>query len=63
MIVNGRVMDKHYPTIADLLLDLHLDSSKVVVEVNMNIVPRSSYAIHSLTDSDSIEVVSFVGGG
>ncbi len=50
-------------SVADLVAALGLDSRKVAVERNLEIVPRSTYAATSLTDGDRIEIVTFIGGG
>ena len=39
------------------------DISKIAVEVNGNIVPKTTYAAVLLQEEDVLEVVSFVGGG
>ena len=49
--------------IAGLVGALGLDSRKVAVERNLEIVPRSSYAQVLLADGDRLEIVQFVGGG
>ena len=40
-----------------------LDTRKVAVERNEEIVPRSIYAETSLASGDSLEIVHFIGGG
>ena len=50
-------------TLADLVRELGLDARKVAVEHNLEVVPRSLYSEHRLTDGDRIEIVQFVGGG
>ncbi|WP_419255542.1 sulfur carrier protein ThiS [Caulobacter sp. ErkDOM-YI] len=50
-------------SVADLVAALGLDSRKVAVERNLEIVPRSTYAETALTDGDRIEIVTFIGGG
>ena len=50
-------------TIAVLLGELALDASKVAVERNRSIVPRSTFAVQRLAAGDNLEVVHFVGGG
>jgi thiazole synthase len=50
-------------SIAALLADLALDASKVAVERNLEIVPRSTFAEAMLADGDRLEIVHFVGGG
>ena len=49
--------------VAALVAALGLDSRKVAVERNLEIVPRSAYARTALADGDRIEIVQFVGGG
>ncbi len=50
-------------SVADLLADIGLDSRKVAVERNEEIVPRSLYATTLLGDGDALEIVHFIGGG
>jgi thiamine biosynthesis protein ThiS len=50
-------------TIADLALELGLEPTKVAVERNMEIVPRSTLAQTPVEDGDDFEIVTFVGGG
>ena len=49
--------------IAGLVAALGLNPRKVAVERNLEIVPRSVYAMTALTEGDRIEIVNFVGGG
>jgi thiazole synthase len=50
-------------TLVALLNELELDASKVAVERNLEIVPRSTFAEVALTGGDRLEIVHFVGGG
>jgi sulfur carrier protein len=50
-------------TIADLLAQIGVDTRKVAVERNFEIVPRSTYAATALAAGDELEVVHFIGGG
>ncbi len=62
--VNGDRM--HAPggaTVADLARQLELDPTKIAVERNGEIVPRSRLADVALSDGDTLEIVHFVGGG
>ena len=61
--VNGEPREVDAFTILDLVQALSLDSRKVAVERNLEIVPRSLHATTQLADGDRIEVVQFVGGG
>lgn len=46
-----------------LLRDIGLDPTKVAVERNLEIVPKSTYAETALSDGDKLEIVHFIGGG
>jgi thiamine biosynthesis protein ThiS len=50
-------------TVADLALELGLEPSRVAVERNLEIVPRSTLAEVRVEDGDDYEIVTFVGGG
>ena len=50
-------------TVADLLARIGLDTRKVAVERNLEIVPRSAYAETALEAGDALEIVHFIGGG
>jgi thiazole synthase/sulfur carrier protein len=50
-------------SVAGLLAEIGLDTRKVAVERNREIVPRSTYAATLLAPGDAIEIVHFIGGG
>ncbi len=50
-------------SVAGLIAQLGLDTRKVAVERNLEIVPRSTYAQVCLTPGDALEIVHFIGGG
>ncbi len=50
-------------SVADLALELGLEPSRVAVERNLEIVPRSTLAEVAVEDGDDYEIVTFVGGG
>jgi len=50
-------------SVHDLLVQLGLDTRKVAVERNEEIVPRSRYAETWLASGDALEIVHFIGGG
>ena len=49
--------------VAGLVAALGLDTKKVAVERNLEIVPRSAYQRTPIADGDRIEIVHFIGGG
>ena len=62
--VNGEAREVPAPaTMADLLARIGLDTRKVAVERNLEIVPRSAYAETALAEGDALEIVHFIGGG
>lgn len=50
-------------TIAQLAAELGLEPTKVAVERNMEVVPRSTLDQVLVDDGDDFEIVTFVGGG
>jgi len=61
--VNGKELDLAGKTVAEYLLTTDDDAKRIAVERNGEIVFKSQYSETVLNDGDSIEVVSFVGGG
>ena len=46
------------------LIDLYeLPASKVAVERNLEIIPKSAYETTMLKENDKVEIVHFIGGG
>lgn len=50
-------------SIAQFIEQNELTGKRIAIECNGDIVPRSLYAEHYLTDGDCLEVVVAVGGG
>ncbi|MFZ5974232.1 MAG: sulfur carrier protein ThiS [Bacillota bacterium] len=50
-------------TLKEFLIDRGYDISRIAVEKNGNIVPKTTFSEVMLEDEDVIEVVRFVGGG
>ena len=50
-------------TLAELAAELGLEPTKVAVERNLEVVPRSTLADVRVEDGDELEIVHFVGGG
>jgi sulfur carrier protein len=62
--VNGQARDMASgETVAALLRAIGLDTRKVAVERNEEIVPRSTYDRVALAPGDRLEIVHFIGGG
>jgi sulfur carrier protein len=56
-------LDADVTDVASLLRHLAIGESRVAVEVNRHIVPRSQHVGHPLRDGDSVELVQAMGGG
>ena len=50
-------------TIADLASELGFEPTKIAVERNLEVVPRSTLGQVLVEDGDDLEIVHFVGGG
>lgn len=64
IVINGeprRVAAAH--TVRELMAELGLDPSKVALERNREIVPRSEFDQVRVEDGDQLEIVHFIGGG
>lgn len=61
--INGNEEDVKGITIAQLLEQKGYEQRVVVVEINEDIVPKSTYDSHVIQNDDVVEIVSFVGGG
>jgi sulfur carrier protein len=62
--LNGESRDIPTPSTAQDLVDLlELSGKRLAMEVNLEIVPRTTYADHVLHEGDQIEIVHAIGGG
>lgn len=61
--INGTELDAAGKTVARYLETTDYNLSRIAVERNGEIVPKSQYDSTVLQDGDVVEVVSFVGGG
>ncbi|MBQ4089403.1 MAG: sulfur carrier protein ThiS [Clostridia bacterium] len=61
--VNGVMLDLAGKTVMEYIATTNYDPKRIAVERNGDIVFKSQYSTTVLEDGDSIEVVSFVGGG
>jgi len=64
LIVNGET--RQVPegmTVTQLLEDMALIGKRLAVEINLEIVPRSTHDNHRLQAGDRVEIVHAIGGG
>ena len=62
-MINGKCFDVAGKSVNQYLVDAGYDKKRVAVELNGDILPKDRYDKTILKDGDSLEVVSFVGGG
>ncbi|MBU5459710.1 sulfur carrier protein ThiS [Anaerostipes sp. MSJ-23] len=65
MTVNGEAkkLSGDSVVLADFLVQEGYKQGRIAVEHNGRIVPKGEYGQVVLSDSDTLEVVTFVGGG
>jgi thiamine biosynthesis protein ThiS len=64
VFVNGTPRDiAQGSTLAQLIEALEIGTSRLAVEVNREVIPRSAYHEHRLKGGDRIEIVRAIGGG
>jgi len=64
IVVNGEAQSAaNGMTVSQLLESLGLRSGRVAIERNLQILPRSEWAITQVVAGDRYEIVQFVGGG
>ena len=64
ILVNGESrIAKPGASVFDLLRELGLDSGRVAIERNLEILPRPQWSETLVVAGDRYEIVQFVGGG
>ena len=62
--VNGSKVELENPvTVTEFLTSRYYTLTRIAVELNGAILPKSAYSATTLTEADTMEVVTFVGGG
>lgn len=61
--INGTAVNAAGKTVSAYLQEAGYEISRVAVECNRDILPRTQYDTTVLHDGDTLEIVSFVGGG
>lgn len=63
IVLNGKPFEiKENATVDDLLQELDLQG-KLAVEINREIIPRSTFRSRPIRAGDEIEIVRAIGGG
>ena len=64
MKVNSQTIQlEHSISVYDFLIGHSYQPDRVAVEHNGDIVPKSKFQETMLSDADTLEIVTFVGGG
>jgi len=62
--VNGESQDiPDHCTAQKLVEILQMQNDKIAMEVNLEIIPRSTYSNFFLNQNDKVEIVRAIGGG
>ena len=61
--INGVLCDVAGNTLTEYLATTNFNPARIAVEKNGDIVPKAQYETTVLQEGDTVEVVSFVGGG
>lgn len=63
VVVNGEERTVNVRTVQELLAELGINPKGIAVELNLAVVPKSSYSQTKLNEGDRIEIVHMIGGG
>lgn len=63
VVINGEKLDIDGMHLLTYLEENDYPLERIAVEINEEIVPKKQYDTVVLNDGDTVEVVSFVGGG
>lgn len=64
MTVNGKQISLETPvSVSEFLTENNYQTKRIAIEINGEILPKSQYESRILSDSDTIEIVTFMGGG
>jgi len=62
--VNGKTLTVYEAvTLMEFLAKTDYEISKIAVEMNGKIIPKREYETVQLHDDDTLEIVTFMGGG
>lgn len=61
--LNGKLVEVKVKTLMALVLEQGLDPGALVLELNLKVVKQQTWQNTSIKHGDTIELLSFVGGG
>ncbi len=64
ILINGQSQPAEVgATLATLIQALDLTGTRLAVEINQEVIPRSEYGAYRLNEGDRVEIVQAIGGG
>lgn len=63
VVINGEKVQAQGKTIGQYIEEAGYSKDRVVVEINMEIIPKDKLDSIILNEGDSVEILNFVGGG
>ncbi|MDR0827183.1 MAG: sulfur carrier protein ThiS [Desulfovibrio sp.] len=61
--LNGETRSSRAQSLSELLVELGVNETALVAELNGSIVPQTDFTSTGISAGDTIELVRFVGGG
>lgn len=61
--INGAMQEIPSCSLTELLQANNWQPAKVVVELNLKIIPPEQFSATTLQEGDTLEILQFVGGG
>ena len=61
--INGKKIENNEIILSSYLEENGINTQRIAVELNGEILPKTQYSDTVLKDGDVVEIVNFVGGG
>ncbi|MGM0508098.1 MAG: sulfur carrier protein ThiS [Fusobacteriota bacterium] len=61
--INGKYVTVKHDTILEYIRSKNLNSKKIIIEHNSNIIKEKLWSETLIRDGDKLEILNFVGGG
>jgi len=61
--LNGKIVEVKSMTLMDLVREQGLDPGTLIIEHNLKVVKQHAWQNTSIQNQDTIELLTFVGGG
>ena len=63
IVLNGQQVQTEVRTLRELIVEKGIDPETIVAEVNLELIKKEHWQHYVLQDGDTVELLSFVGGG